>query len=177
MIDGYVNTIEQSRIEIDAGVHNTVLSELCIADAPRIYDLVNFDVDHFTTVGEQVPDICSSVEAIEAWLHSVQSDPGPWGRTELGIWQQQTMVGCIGYVAYGETAIIWYWVGKEYGGHGYAADAVQTLVPHLQQRGHTNIQANVRMDNEGSKKTMQRSGFMPQGSYNNYIRYRYVGDR
>jgi RimJ/RimL family protein N-acetyltransferase len=123
-----------------------------------------------------VPETCGSVEDVQAWLTELKAENNtPWKRVELGIWQKDVMVGCIGYAALNDVAMIWYWVGKEQTGHGYAADAVQTLVPHLLQEGHTIIEAPVREDNEASKRTLIKSGFTAFGQRNDYIRFRFSG--
>lgn len=167
---------EPERLEIDGGVNEVVLKELGHEDAVQIFSLVNFDTEHFTSVGEVTPEVCGSVDDVQTWLADVKSGmPEGWERVELGIWHQTEMVGCTGYAAKGQQAIFWNWVGKEHIGHGYGGDSIRTLVPHLIQRGHRVIEAQVRVDNGASRRNMQKTGFEPVDQRNGYIRFRFNG--
>lgn len=166
----------EDRLEIDGGVNEVVLRELELGDAGRIVQLVSFDIEHFTSVGEVTPEVAGSVESVQSWLSSLQSSmPEGWERKELGIWHRDDMVGCTGFAAKGDHAYVWNWVGKEHIGHGYGGDSIRTLVPHLQQSGHSVIEARVREDNAASRRNMQKTGFEPVDRQNDYIRYRYGG--
>ena len=168
--------VKTERLEIDSGVNEVVLKELGSEDAERIVELVQFDTAHFTSVGEDVPEVAGSVEDVQLWLAGLKSNmPEGWDRVELGIWHHEEMVGCTGYAANDSHAYVWNWVGKAHTGHGYGGDSLRTLVPHLLSRGRSVIEARVREDNVASRRNMQKTGFLPVDKQHEYIRYRYEG--
>lgn len=150
--------------EIDAGIGRVMLRELTPADAQRYFDLIDFNRDHFRRTGEvetlrkyqTVEDVRNSLDPNRPWKH--QEDE----RYRFGIWAEDVMVGSINYRPSGpehSKAVLGYWVGAEYVGHGYAASAVRTLLPYLRERGFLVAEALVRDDNEASQKTLRNADF------------------
>jgi ribosomal-protein-serine acetyltransferase len=143
-------------LEINAGINGVVLRQLTVDDAERYFELIDFDRTHFTSVDEDTANKYLTVDDVRKRLY------GDEEKVRLGIWADGVMVGSANYRPFsvGKSKVeIGYWIGKQYSGHGYAADAVRTLTPYLFSQGWPEVEAWAREKNKASQKTLRKAGF------------------
>lgn len=145
--------------EIDGGIEGVLLRPLTVDDAQRYFDLIDHDREHFRRVREPTADKYPTVESVRRSLEAAEQNGT--GRVRLGIWSGHVMVGSINYEPIDTNTVeMGYWVGGAYTGHGYAARAVRTLIPHIFEQGWRWIEAWAVLDNMASRRTLRSAGFV-----------------
>lgn len=159
--------------EVGANATTATLTLLGEKDVRRVFDLIQFDTEHFTRVHEPVVEQCATLPDTHAWVTGTRAIDIIWPETKFGIWVEGVLVGCTGYRTSNRrtTAEIWYWIGKEHTGNGYAATAVCMLREHLFRDGYTLLEARVRPDNPASLRTLAKVGFRRRGNEGAYQKY------
>lgn len=163
------------RIAHNALAGEMVLRRLLPEDESRVRDILFYDPEQFLAVGEMVEYI-EHPDRIGDWIAGTSSDDIAKRHTKFGVRVGGTMPGCVGYRLPGNsTADIWYLVGKEHIGHGYATTGVALLKGFLSGQGIETFRAYILPENIASRKTAEKSGFKYEGIWDcngrGYLRY------
>ncbi len=144
-----------NRIEIQ-GQDSLVLKQLIEADAPRYFDLIDFDREHLSQFGDETTDKYQTVEDVTESIRNPKPD-----RLRFGIWDGEAMVGSINSTLVGENAAeIGYWVGAEYLRRGYASRALAELSRYeFERQGMERLVAFVVVGNVASRGVLEKSGY------------------
>lgn len=86
--------------------------------------------------------------------HFLVTLPGPDGAE---------VIGCAGLGAEGKASELGYWIAREYWGHGYATEAVQSILQVARMLGHHRITASHFVDNPASGRVLTKAGFRREG--------------
>ena len=89
-------------------------------------------------------------------------------RETYAIVKDNVPIGCVGLLFHPDTNHYWgedavelgYWIAEEYWGNGYAAEASERLIEHtFNDLNTTEIYASYRVENEQSKRVLEKLGF------------------
>ncbi len=155
------------------------LRALSLEDAGAYYRSVSENRDHLRKYSKGVIERYHSIDAvIEAIV-----EPNVEGQQQLGIWDQERLVGSVGITPHkshlGKIAEIGYWVDSGHLRQGFATLATQALAEYAQTK-HQAVIAYVAEDNLCSRAVLQKSGFVfrdhvsaKEGAFD---LFRYTGD-
>ena len=83
-------------------------------------------------------------------------------------------IGCIGYLAYGESNInigeneaeVGYWVARPYWNRGICTEALRLLIDYcINEKGFRTLWSDFFVDNPASGRVMEKCGFRETGEY------------
>lgn len=130
---------------------------LNIPDARALFELVEYDRDHFIEFGHEISVTLDSVTSAQAYIGQSH------GFTRhLGIWDEGVLRGEIDLTmlpnGLGEVG---YWVGKEHIGHRYASRAQRLLTDWAFDRFtyFQTLQARINQRNIASQRTALAAGY------------------
>ncbi len=134
-----------------------VLRELMLADSLELFELIAASGDHLAQFGDTTARKYKTLESVEELYR--QKDPGT---RRFGIRDKGELVGFIKFGHFNDQfGEIGYWLGKDYEGHGYMTDAVQTLAEHATRVwGYTEAVAITNSENTASQRVLKRAGFI-----------------
>jgi len=153
---------QNERIEI-IGADGMALRQLVPEDAQAYFDLIDYDRAHMSQFDD---DTATKYQTLEDVKESIVN-PKSLYRQRFGIWVDNTMVGSINLdpTRKRDGTEVGYWIGKEHIGHGYAAKALETIIPFAFEsrpdKGH--LFAKVAIGNHASRKTLEKCGFQFSG--------------
>jgi RimJ/RimL family protein N-acetyltransferase len=118
-----------------------------------------------------VPDIGRRVDAadVRRALASLASPRAQEHRLVLGVWDRLTSaflgeVGIYDLDRAAGMAEIGYWIRRTARGHGYATEALRTLLEHARRElGVERFEAHIAVDNASSRRVAERLGFRLEG--------------
>jgi RimJ/RimL family protein N-acetyltransferase len=152
------------------------LRRLTVEDAPLYFDAVDSNRKHLSQFGEPTaddfPDLASVVSMIE------HNDPAhDW---QMGVWDDETLVGAGNLTRFHKRARIGGWLKADQQGKGYATLATRTLAEFASKSFFT-VEAFASPENVPSKRLLVRSGFIKAGTFHTdqgiFNSFKYVGDR
>ncbi len=146
-------------------------------DEGLVRGLVEYDPQHFTQVGEIMPEICSSPELLREWVRGERPFEAKFARVvKFGSWVTGTMVGCAGFREHDPSvAEIWYWIGGEHIRRGYGAASILMLRDILFLQGYPEVTAFTYQSNKASLGALGKTDFRCvdrlRADGRNYLRY------
>lgn len=130
------------------------LRRLTVDDAQEYFDVINTSKEHLSQFGEPIasdrPDLDTTKDLIE--------HPDPKNKWQLGIWDDESLVGTVNLTPANKTATIDYWLAESEQGKGHATHAVSALA-EFAAREFYSVQALVKPENDRSLRVLTSSGF------------------
>jgi len=124
-----------------------------------------------------------SIEDSENVIREVFANDCTWA---ICLQETGELIGCIGYYEYGvsnieigeEDAEIGYWIGKPYWNRGYCTEALCTMIDYcFNVKGFLTLWADYFIDNQASKRVMEKCGFTDTGKENELSHLYHSSDR
>lgn len=133
------------------------LKQLVLEDAETYFNLIEYDRAHLMQHGDRTSGKYPDVESVR---RSIEQPEDP-DKLRFGIWDGDVMVGSDnitpeekGVAEFGS------WVGKQYIGHGYAGRGRVLLLEYaFNVMGLREVHCDIRVGNEASKRSVEKSGF------------------
>ena len=138
------------------------------ADARALYDLVQENCLHLTTLGDYAELVSTPFETLDGELANTATS-----NLRFGIFLAGTLIGSADLIPvdpprYG----LGYWLAKDATGKGYATAAVSRLVAFARDDLRaSDIYAGVTHGNHSSQAVLGRLGFLPVAKFERYTRY------
>jgi ribosomal-protein-alanine N-acetyltransferase len=150
------------------------LRPLTVADAPALLALRRRNADFLAPREPRRPVDYLTLVAQESELREVAANRVADRGYAFGILHEDELVGRIALnnIVRGvfQNAYLGYFVGQEHNGHGIATDAVRTVVTHaFDELALHRVQAAVMLDNPGSMRVLEKSGFRREGVARHYL--------
>lgn len=115
------------------------------------------------------PDPCTE-EAARHWLaHRLAGDEQMFAITRL---PDGEFVGAIGLLTVAPTGVVGYWIGRAYGGQGYATEALQLLINAARDQGVNRLRAETFPTNTASQRVLLKTGFVFVGQEQRFFEQR-----
>lgn len=153
---------QNERIEIE-GQNGIALRQLVPEDAQAYFNLIDYDRAHMSQFDDDTADKYKTMDDVRESI----VNPKSLYRQRFGIWAGDKMVGSINLdpTRKRDGTEVGYWIGKEHTGHGYAAKALEAIIPFAFEsrpdKGH--LFAKVAIGNHASRKTLEKCGFKYSG--------------
>lgn len=134
--------------------------------APSLFALVDRNREHLGRWLPWVPFV-QQVDDSRKFIRDAQAGWDAQQNLELGIWKEDTLVGCIGLHKlnrlHNKTSF-GYWLGEEYQGEGIMTRAVEALVRYCfeVQKFHR-VVIRAAVENSASRAIPERLGFVQEG--------------
>jgi [ribosomal protein S5]-alanine N-acetyltransferase len=150
------------------------LRPLTVADAPALLELRRRNEDFLAPREPRRPVDYLTLAAQESELREVAANRVADRGYAFGIVHRDKLVGRIALnnIVRGvfQNAYLGYFVGQEHNGQGIATDAVRAVVAHaFDDLALHRVQAAVMLDNPGSMRVLEKSGFRREGVARRYL--------
>lgn len=130
-----------------------------LADAPILFALVDENREHLSPWLAWVPHT-QTVADSERFISE--------GGFELGIWQSDTLVGCIGLHELDrlhKKTSLGYWLGHRYTGRGIMTKSVKALTTYcFEELGLNRVELRAAVDNQKSNAVARKLWFKKEGT-------------
>jgi ribosomal-protein-serine acetyltransferase len=141
-----------------------VLKQFEAPDAREIFELIEGNREHLSQFCDNTAHKYSNVESVRA---SIVHPANP-EKMRLGIWDENKLIGSINLIPRTtsgafekDVAEIGYWVGREFGGFGYATIATRALVKYaFAHLDIVTVLAKVDAENIARRRVLTKAGFV-----------------
>lgn len=147
---------------------DVTLRELSPSDALSVYELVQANRSHLTSLGDYGSEVAASAEIIATEL-AVE----PQRHKRFGIFNGHLLVGRVDLTGVEPPRYsIGYWLAASHEGRGIATEAVRSALDFaFTQLGATDIFAGVTHGNDRSIALLERLNFEPVKVFDTYTRF------
>lgn len=147
-------------IEISGAQGGMQLRQLMLADAAELFALIDTNREHLSQLGDITAEKYPDLASVEASILPVEQASKLRFAIRDGNGALVGTVNLSPQTNKPNQMEIGYYIGQEYGGRGYATEAVGILCDWAyKERGLSRIFANAHPDNIASQKVLEKAGF------------------